>query len=333
MKLGVNRFNYFIGQLQPMLIIAGKQKNPALWLYRNNARSPLFMLEALSKMYSSLHNKKRFAKIESHFKIVEDTLGAIDYYDMAAKDLAKNKKIPSSIIHYLHAQSREKIQHLNEVLIEQDWLSPDKNRINKIQKKLLTVNWQKEDIEVNEMNEFYGESIYHIASFMQGINFQFSELEAELHEIRRKLRWLSIYAQATRGSIQSRKQKKVAPHLKKYCIPAITSSSFNKMPNPGKAKYVLLMDQQYFYSLSWLIEELGKIKDSGLQILAIKEALQQTSSITEAEAYKKTYQLLGKQHPTLPTILENASKICKTFFTEQNLEHLVMGIEKTPLVV
>jgi hypothetical protein len=92
MKLGVNRFNYFIGQLQPMLIIAGKQKNPALWLYRNNARSPLFMLEALSKIYSSLHNKKKFTKIELHFKIVEDTLGAIDYYDLAAKDLAKNKK-------------------------------------------------------------------------------------------------------------------------------------------------------------------------------------------------------------------------------------------------
>jgi hypothetical protein len=328
MKLGVNRFNYFIGQLQPMLIIAGKQKNPALWLYQNNARSPLFMLEALSKIYSSLHNKKKFAKIESHFKIIEDTLGAIDYYDLAAKDLAKNKKIPTAIIHYLYAQSREKIQYLNEVLIEQDWLSEDKNRINKIQKKLLTVNWQKEDIEVNEINEFYGESIYHIASFMQGINFQFTELEAELHEIRRKLRWLSIYTQALRGTIQSRKQKKVPVHLKKYCTSSITNAAFNKMPNQGKAKWILLVDQDYFYALSWLIEELGKLKDSGLHILAIKEALQQTTSITEAEANKKTYQLLGKQHPTVPMILENGSNICKTFFTEQNLEHLVIGVEK-----
>jgi hypothetical protein len=208
MKLGVNRFNYFIGQLQPMLIIAGKEKNPALWLYRNNARSPLFMLEALSKIYSSFHNNKKFAKIELHFKLMEDTLGAIDYYDMAAKDLAKNTKIPAVIFQYLHAQTREKIQQLNEILIEQDWLTPDKNRINKIQKKLIPVNWQKEDIEVNEINGFYGESIYHIASFMQGINFQFSDLESELHEIRRKLRWLSIYTQALGGTIQSRKQKK-----------------------------------------------------------------------------------------------------------------------------
>ena len=137
MKLGVNRFNYFIGQLQPMLIIAGKEKNPALWLYRNNARSPLFMLEALSKMYSSFHNNKKFAKIELHFKLMEDTLGAIDYYDMAAKDLAKNTKIPTVILQYLQAQTREKIQQLNEILIEQDWLTPDKNRINKIQKKTI----------------------------------------------------------------------------------------------------------------------------------------------------------------------------------------------------
>ena len=328
MKLGVNRFNYFIGQLQPMLIIAGKEKNPVLWLYRNNARSPLFMLEALSKMYSSFHNNKKFAKIELHFKLMEDTLGAIDYYDMAAKDLAKNTKIPTVILQYLQAQTREKIQQLNEILIEQDWLTPDKNRINKIKKKLIPVNWQKEDIEVNEINGFYGESIYHIASFMQGINFQFSDLESELHEIRRKLRWLSIYTQALRGTIQSRKQKKVPVHLKKYCTPSITNAAFNKMPNQGKAKWILLVDQDYFYALSWLIEELGKLKDSGLHILAIKEALQQTSSITEAEAYKKTYQLLGKHHPTMPMILENGSNICKTFFTEQNLEHLVMGIEK-----
>ncbi|CAN5643308.1 hypothetical protein BH11BAC3_BH11BAC3_10060 [soil metagenome] len=79
MQKGLTRFEFFLNQLQILLTAAAKEKNPALWLYRNNARTPLFMLEALSKMYADIHNKKRFTKIYDHFKMAEDALGAIDY--------------------------------------------------------------------------------------------------------------------------------------------------------------------------------------------------------------------------------------------------------------
>lgn len=107
MKNGQARFEYFLNQLQQLLTRAGKQKNPALWLYRNNARTPLFMLEGLAKLYSGLHNKKKFSKIKEQFKLLEDALGSIDYYDAFAKQFAGNKKIPVSITSYLQAQTRE----------------------------------------------------------------------------------------------------------------------------------------------------------------------------------------------------------------------------------
>lgn len=328
MKPGLARFEYFLNQLQPILTTAAKQKNPALWLYRNNARTPLFMLEALAKMYAEFHNKKKFSKINDHFKLLEDTLGAIDYYDMIAKDLVNNKKIPVEVINYLQAQSREKIQSLNEILTENDWLLPTKNRFTKIKKKLSEADWLNEADEIKSILDFYGESIYEIVEFTESTNYQFDNMEADVHELRRKLRWLSIYPQALRGAIQLGKGNVIPKHLAKYCTKEITSSPFNKMPEQGMATYTLALEQHYFFALSWMIAELGNLKDSGLHVIAIKEALQQTSTITDEAAFKKTYQLLGVKQPKLEVLLEKAGAICKTYFKEQNLEHLVIGVNR-----
>jgi hypothetical protein len=326
MKNGIARFEFFIAQLQTLLTKAAKQKNPALWLYQNNARTPLFMLEGLAKMYSGLHNKKKFSKIKEHFKLLEDVLGAIDYYDAFAKSFAANKKIPVAIVNYLQAQTREKIQSLNEQLTEEGWLGADATRIKKIQKKLSEADWNKEEDEVNAINKFYGTAIYEIVEFISKDKLHFDNVEADVHELRRKLRWLSIYPQALQGCIQLSQSKTSPKHLTKYLTKAITNSPYNKMPDSGDCKYFLLLNQNYFYALSWIIAELGKLKDSGLGIIAIKEALQQTGKVTDADAYKKAYLLLGSKQPKLPQILRAAEGICKTYFGENNLEHLVIGV-------
>src|SRR2546421_706365 len=126
---GLSRFNYFFDQLQPLLNKSSKQKNPALWLYINKVRTPLFMLEGLSKIYSSFHNKNKFIKLKEHFKSLEDALGAIDYYDAFAKEFSQNNNIPASVTEYIQAQTREKIQSLNEILGENKWISESNERI------------------------------------------------------------------------------------------------------------------------------------------------------------------------------------------------------------
>ncbi|MFT3683233.1 MAG: hypothetical protein QM791_23440 [Ferruginibacter sp.] len=323
---GQERFTFFLNQLKTLLEKAAKQKNPALWLYRNNARTPLFMLEALAKLYSGIHNKKKFTKIKEHFKLLEDALGAIDYYDATAKDLAANKKIPAAITSYLQAEYREKIQHLNEILTEKKWINADENRISRISKKLEDAGWLDEKEETAAINEFYGEAIYDISEFVAETKLHFDNIEEDVHELRRKLRWLSIYPQALRGCIQLAQPKTSFKHLAKYCTKEITGSPFNKLPDAGDCTYLLLLDQNYFYALSWMIAELGKIKDEGLHFVAVKEALQATAPAADKELDKKAYQLLGSKQTKLQTLLDNAEAICKTYFGEQNLEHLVIGV-------
>lgn len=328
MSKGVERFNYFLSELEALIAKADKQKNPALFLYRNNARTPLFMLEALSKLYAELHNKKKFSKLKDHFKLLEDGIGAVDYYDAIARDLKGNKKVPPVIMQYLQAQTREKLQHLNDLLADKKWIDSNNQRIEKIKSKLTSAVWLDEEEELEAIHSFYNKAIEGIIEFTHSTAYHFDNMEEDVHELRRKLRWLSIYPRALQGSIQLAGNNKKNKGLSKYLTEEVINSPFNKMPDAGNKKHFLLLDKNYFLALSWMINELGKLKDSGLQVVAIKEAYLQTGTGTEAGNEKKTYQLLGKKHEKLPDLLNKAEEICRVYFKDQSLEKLVLGIGK-----
>jgi hypothetical protein len=328
MHKGLQRFEFFLHQLEAIILKADQQKNPALFLYQNDARTPLFMLEGLSKMYAEIHNRKKFCKLKDHFKLLEDALGAIDYYDGIAKGLSKNKKIPAGVLQYLQAQTREKIQHLNDVLVEKKWIDSSNERIVKIRKKLAEADWLKEEKEIAAIGSFYHKAIKNIIDFTKSKAYHFNNMEEDVHELRRKLRWLSIYPRVLQGCIQLADNNKNTKLLSKYLTKEIIHSPFNKMPDAGDSKAFLLLDKKYFLALSWMIDALGKLKDSGLTIIAVKEALQQTGNTAEGLAVKKAYQYLGSRQTTLPALLKEAETISKTYFKEKNLEQLVLGVGK-----
>lgn len=328
MYKGAEHFNFFLAELEILIAKADTQKNPALFLYRNNARTPLFMLEALSKLYAELHNKKKFSKLKEHFKLLEDGLGAIDYYDAIAKNLSAGKKMPKGITEYLQAQTREKIQHLNDVLADKKWVDSGNERIIKIRKKLAAADWMNEEKETAAIHVFYNKAIADIIEFTHSTAYHFDNMEEDVHELRRKLRWLSIYPRTLQGNIQLADNNKKTKSLLKYHTKEIRNSPFNKMPDAGDCKHFLLLDKNYFLALSWMIDQLGRLKDSGLQVVALKEALDETENITGAAAEKKIYQMLGSKQARLQALLDQAEAISKVYFKEQNLEKMVLGVGK-----
>jgi hypothetical protein len=327
MKNGQARFEYHLIKLEELIAKSSKQKNPALWLYQNNARTPLFMLEGLAKMYAGIHNKKKFSKIKEHLKLLEDAIGQIDYYDAFAKEFVANKKMPKVITNYLQAQSREKIQSLNEILHENNWLGDDANRIEKIRKKLGEADWLDEKDDIKDIHRFYLTAINKILEFINEKNFQFTNVENDLHEFRRMIRWLSIYPQALRGCIQLSSPKTATPkYLSKYLTKSVKTSPYNVLPDAAEQKHFLLFDKNRFYAVSWLIAELGNLKDSGLKVEVIKEAVLQTSKMNERDALAQAYKLAGPGHKTIPQLLDAAEKVSNTFCKEKNLENLILGV-------
>jgi hypothetical protein len=288
------------------------------------------MLEGLCKLYAGMHNKKKFFKLKERFKLVEDVLGAIDYYDSFAIEFAANKKIPPSITTYLVAQTREKIQHLNEILLEEGWIKNKNKRIGKIREKLEGADWMNDAKEIKAIAKFYHLQVETINTFFHTTEHHFDNVESDVHEMRRKLRWLSIYPQALGGAIQLASNKKTHKHLQKYLVPEIVNSPFNKMPDVGSNRQVLLLDKNLFLALSWLISELGKIKDNGLRIIAIKEALQQGSALNEADALKQATSYFLNKGISLPGLLKKAEHTCMLFFKERILDALILGPSSLP---
>ncbi len=328
MKNGLARFEFYLLQLEDLMLKASKENNAGLFLYTNDARTVLFMLEGLSKLYAGMHNKKIFFRIQAAFKSLEDAIGAIDYYDGYARGFLNDATIPAAVSDYLHAQTREKIQKLNELLTEKKWTGENANRIKKIRKKLIAADWKQEEKEVKAIARFYEKSIKEITVFVKKTDYTFTEIETQVHDLRRKLRWLSIYPRALQGVIQLTENHIQDDYLKKYMTAEIFNSPYNQMPETGNNQYLLLFEKDYFLALSWMISSLGKRKDSGLKIVAITEALQQAWGVDHNTALAKTYEILGPTHPGLSTILSDSSMVCAFYFKERSLEKLLTGIVK-----
>ena len=326
MTKGYKKFDYFLNILEEKLSIATKEKNPALSLYSNNARTPLFMLEALSKLFEGIHNKKKFGKLKDRFKSLEDGIGAIDYYDNITKELQTDARIPDNVKDYLLGQTREKIQRLNDILGEDNWIGDHADRIKKIRAKLKEAEWLQPKKEAAGIVTFYHTSIKEINVFLTESEEGFTEMEAQVHELRRELRWLSIYPQALQGQVQLSENNIVDPVTDKYITPEISGSPFNKMPEKGDNSPVVLLEKKYFLSLSWIISALGNQKDEGLRILAVAEALQQIENLSHTNALIKAIGIFDPEHMVMDNLLKETSRICKTFSEDQILNKLLAGI-------
>ncbi|RYY49862.1 MAG: hypothetical protein EOO06_05680 [Chitinophagaceae bacterium] len=325
MKPGIKRFEHWLAQLETLIQKAMKEHNPGLWLYSNDARTPLFMLEGLSKLYADLHNNKKFSKLRAFFKTLEDALGAVDYYDSYAKQFYADPMVPVYIREYMQGQAREKIQRLNELLEGDGWLEPSNNRIAKIRKKLGKADWLSPNKELKGIKSFYTKSIKKITEFVKKEG-PFTEMESQVHEVRRELRWLSIYPQALQGCIQTTDTGQSRELTAAYLVPEIVNSRYNLMPPADDNTAFLLLEKNHFFALSWLIAELGKLKDEGLQFVAVAEALQQTAGFKKDIAFEKSFEVFAVPKSQFDNLLARATAITQQFMQEQQLEMLVLGI-------
>ena len=322
MEQGKLRFEYQLNKVTQLVAQANTQADAGMWLLTNDLRTPMFMLESLAKMNAKIYHKKTFEKLLLKFKALEDALGALDYYVTIDKQFAGNKKIATPIKIFITSKISLHALALNKLLVNDNWLNG--KRIAKINKKLSTVKWYKPSKEIEKINAFYTTEIAKIIDFVLQNKFEFTDVELGVHELRRKIRWLSIYPHALQGVVKLQATKPIAPALKKYLMPEIVNSKYNTLPALVNDNQYLGINQASFFALSWLIAELGKIKDAGLALYALKEALQSTTKLNEKEALTKAYTLVTPK-TTIAELLKTANGITKTFFTEDNLTQLLVA--------
>lgn len=325
MKQGKTRFDYQLNKVSTLLQESKNQENPALWLFLHDLRTPMFMLESLSKMYAQFHNKGFFTELNLRFKEVEDILGAVDYYAAFLREFHSDEKISATVKTYLESKTREKVVIFNEILLNKGWISG--KTLKKINEGLSISKWQNQEKEIINIEKYYYKQIKKIHEFVNETTFEFKNVESEVHELRRKLRWLSIYPQSFQGVIQLHEVKASAESLKKYLTEEITSSPFNNLPISKDIEHHLFLEKNHFLALSWMISELGKLKDKGLKITCLKNAFQEIAFLKDEEAMKEAYRVLGIEYPKMETLLKQAGIVAKDFFNDKILDKLIWGVD------
>ncbi len=312
-------FMQYIAKLETLMNASTKQKNAGLYLYKQDARTTLFMLEALSKMFKNFHNKKRFTKMLEKFKMLEDALGQIDYYSSIGENVgtsANDKMVKKHCVE--QAMHHASILHAH---VLDKWVGP-KSDFVKIKEKINSAKWQSV-IELDKVIKAY--YVAEIAQVKQLISEStFSNMENDVHEIRRKLRWLSIYPQALQGKIQLQKDAKPKLAYKSYMTKSVLASPYNKMPLKGKHASTIALYAPAYYALSYIIAELGNIKDNGLTQYCYSNALVSNAKISPAQANTETKKSLGKDTKDNSALLQEAKTMCQQFLKLGALDALLI---------
>lgn len=323
--VGKNRFLHFLGKIDSILNEAGSSADPGREIYSKDMRTPLFMLEALSRIYKKIHAHKKIKKINGVFKDLEDFLGQIDYYDGFYKQFAENEQIPELITLYIKDRADEKIKEFNEHLKKEKWIGKHKKRLKKIYKKLDSIEWFDEKNDTVAVLEVYQNEIEKIIKKYKDRKKEFTDIEKDLHELRRELRWLSIYPQALLGLMELKADGEPPDFLKKYLVPEIVNSPYNKMPDGSALENHIILNKNYYFGLSWMIAELGKLKDSGLKIELLEKSIAKVYKAKD-NVSQLAYSIADDNQLTILQILDQAQSMSKSFFDEDILEHIVVSV-------
>ncbi len=314
-------------KLQDLFVKASKQENPALFLYQKDARTPMFMLEALTRLHDKSFEDKVYKKWNKRFKKLEDFLGQIDYPSEFEKEFSMNKKVSKKIIQVLNSETKKQVEKLNKHLQDKNWLV---DRLSGFDAKITERSWRYDAKFIAQIKKSLEGEVTKILSFCEKANFSFKHMEEEVHELRRRLRWISIYATALNGLIQLKKSDKKPQYNINYHTKEVLNSPYNKLAPKPSGRSVLELDSNSFYALSYLIRELGNLKDKGLRIFVLSQALMAAEKLSPLQAKTKALKLLGLEKNTEAEILKVASDLLYTaLIKDKVLQGLIVGLKKS----
>ena len=257
---GYERFEYHLKQLDKILKVSADTDETIDVFVARDVRKLLFKLEGLARIYRIQYEE--FDPIYEKFKKLEDVLGkyleAKEYFEFADKIRA-----PESAVKKLKAVMDENKKLLAAALLK-TWM-PDKNGVTgaeDMMEVLYDFEWDSDSVDRKLILDSFKRDIKKVIEN----NYDMDQLQAGVHELRRRLRWFSIYLMSTDGMIGIKKplDEKKIPDWEK----AIKKMDWSGDENP----FVSLTFDRYSV-LSYYISFLGELKDQGEYVGAVLAAM------------------------------------------------------------
>lgn len=306
-------FDPYIKYIQELRILLDKcrsKKDPALYLHHKNARSCLFMLESIARLDLKSGNEKAKKRFK-FFKKLEDLFGILDQ-QLSVVETVKKKGA------YSKTHQEHFIQIKNKTLASINLLL-QKN--NYFEKKLIRLSKPLIDINTKEVIDSYRKvirtDIEKTYAFFKSCPKEFNDMELQVHELRRKLRWISIYAQSLQGIIVLKESRISYKWEKEFITKEVLSNPYNSIPLNSHYNFNIAYHKKAFLALSKVISELGLIKDKGL----LQETLFKELATNRKENTKLNNNSFIAENKAL---LKQAHQLLSLFFIKYRIHRLLV---------
>ena len=294
------------------LILSAKNLDEVVTILAKDGRGPAFALEGLAKLYDK-HYPDELTSTFDFAKRLEDNIGR--YVDATghrtyATELAwktPSGSPPNDVIAHLEQEIEEARHALEAVLIKDRWVATNERgelipgaspRAQLIQKKIDAIEWHGPNQDRLDVLETFRK---HLQKKIVDRDWDFTELQSGVHELRRRMRWPMIWLHALDGMFVGTNQSiEGLDGIKRNR--SVTESPYTKLP-PVSAQYPILLPKTGYYWLSNLVENLGLVKDVGeAENEWLLEALENSSYREKgAKTARDTAKILVKTHPKYVT--------------------------------
>src|SRR6476620_2544296 len=142
-NIGFLCFSKNLKDLRDICDSSTQTENQALSFYQSDAREVIFKLEALSRIYKKIYDKKYFKSLQNSFKSIEDQLGKIDFYDGFWIEFSEIKSFPPVLLNHIKQHYFDELKTLESLLKKEDWLNPE-GKLKIIENELKELEWLKD---------------------------------------------------------------------------------------------------------------------------------------------------------------------------------------------
>jgi hypothetical protein len=301
---------------------------PAQAFYKGNGRTPMFVLQGLSRVYENLGaDKKLFAAVKLEAKVIEDAFGAVDFWWVVAGK-ARDWSLPAGVVRA--AQDR----HLTACGRAWTWLEARGWLAHRYQekgaeltartlaRKLKKVEWRSPRKESRALLKWLIAELSSVHAKVQKLDM--SDIEGGLHEARRAVRWFSIYASAMEGAIVLDSEAAAPQGWERYLTKEIVESPFNRLPAAEPEDEPVSLPAPLFYALSYAIDRLGAVKDRAQWTETMQHLLHETGEKTD----KPLSELMGEIHlETADAARLGGEIVAQVFEQDRLLPRLIDALE------
>ena len=330
-----------LDNLKQNLIVMGRGEKQFFAHYRT-ARLHAFQLEFLAKFLrkADLENLEAFERLHVLAKDLEDRLGAFNEIDeMIVLCRKYDVHLPSMKPAVAHFESLRKVQYrsLTKWMKSAGWQGRDLQQVRAAGELIA----QLEDLSEDEVRLAAAKKMVKVLKELQsnvdqGVfspakksGYTLKEVESKVHELRREIRKVPMYASYADGLFAltnepdrfSKKADQAQIFFSRLVKSPLVNSPFAKLPKP-RVRKPLLISRAFFLAITKYVSELGFAKDWAQNIERLHEVgLSGEISFNQLDPALKD--IFGRPEPLNTMVLRTIDEIRRT----KIFSHMAQSLE------